>query len=105
VGLTAYLSDLRAQLRLFFARLEDAVSTAILRFLAQPTARYGPLFAPDPSVVGSAPQPGDALLVEGNSRICAIIKFLTRSTWSHGALYVGERPGDLAPSVEPNVQL
>lgn len=30
------------------------------------------------------------LLVEGNSRISSAIKFLTQSTWSHAALFVGE---------------
>ena len=34
-------------------------------------------------------RPGDVLLVEGNSRISSVIKFLTQSTWSHAALYVG----------------
>ena len=34
-------------------------------------------------------QPGDVLLVEGNSRISTAIKYLTQSTWSHAALYVG----------------
>ncbi|MFN3310600.1 MAG: YiiX/YebB-like N1pC/P60 family cysteine hydrolase [Thermomonas sp.] len=34
-------------------------------------------------------QPGDVLLVEGNSRISAAIKYLTQSTWSHAALFVG----------------
>ena len=38
-------------------------------------------------------------------RLSAIIKFLTQSTWSHAALYVGERPGDIAPNGEPNVLL
>jgi len=32
---------------------------------------------------------GDVLLVEGNTRISAAIKYLTQSTWSHAALYVG----------------
>ena len=72
--MTAYLSDLPAQLRLFFARLDGTVSTANLRVLSQPTAR----FAPDPSLAQSAPQPGDVLLV--NSRISATIKFPTQST-------------------------
>jgi hypothetical protein len=44
--------------------------------------------------------PGDVLLVEGNSRISSAIKFLTQSTWSHAALYVGshllEAGGDSA---------
>ncbi len=30
---------------------------------------------------------------------------MTQSTWSHAALYVGERPGDAAPDGEPNVLL
>lgn len=34
-------------------------------------------------------QPGDVLLVEGNSRISVAIKYLTQSTWSHAALYLG----------------
>jgi len=41
--------------------------------------------------------PGDVLLVEGSSRISTVIKYLTQSTWSHAALYVGERaPGGTA---------
>ena len=34
-------------------------------------------------------QPGDVLLVEGNNHVSGIIKYLTQSTWSHAALYVG----------------
>ncbi len=33
---------------------------------------------------------GDVLLVEGSSRVSTAIKFLTQSTWSHAALYVGD---------------
>jgi hypothetical protein len=33
--------------------------------------------------------PGDVLLVEGSSRISKAIKYLTHSTWSHAALFVG----------------
>jgi Permuted papain-like amidase enzyme, YaeF/YiiX, C92 family len=88
-----------------FDRLEAYLSAKILRFLAQPTVRYAPFFAPDPAVVRSALKPGDIVLVEGNSRLSGIIKFLTQSTWSHAALCVGERPGDVAPSGEPNILL
>ena len=86
-------------------RLEHYLSGKILQFLERPTVRYAPFFAPDPSVVRAALQPGDILLVEGNTRLAAIIKFLTQSTWSHAALYVGERPGDHAADGEPNVLL
>lgn len=33
---------------------------------------------------------GDVLLVEGTSRVSSAIKYLTQSTWSHAALYVGK---------------
>jgi len=36
-------------------------------------------------------QPGDVLLVEGNSRVSTAIKYLTQSTWSHAALFVGSQ--------------
>lgn len=35
-------------------------------------------------------RPGDVLLVEGHSRVGTAIKYLTQSTWSHAALYVGD---------------
>jgi hypothetical protein len=88
-----------------FDKLEAYISAGILRYLGQATRRYAPFFAPDPAVIRRTLAPGDILLVEGNSRLAAIIKFLTQSTWSHAALYVGERPGDVAPDGEPNVLL
>ncbi len=33
---------------------------------------------------------GDVLLVEGSSRFSLAIKYLTQSTWSHSALYIGD---------------
>lgn len=37
---------------------------------------------------------GDVLLVEGDTRFSTGIKYLTQSTWSHAALYVGDTLGD-----------
>ena len=37
----------------------------------------------------AALKPGDVLLVEGNNHVSGVIKYLTQSTWSHAALYVG----------------
>lgn len=34
--------------------------------------------------------PGDVLLVEGDTRVSVAIKYLTQSTWSHAALFVGD---------------
>ena len=33
---------------------------------------------------------GDVLLVEGDQRVSAVIKYLTRSSWSHAVLYIGD---------------
>jgi hypothetical protein len=41
----------------------------------------------------AAVRPGDVLLVEGNTRVSSGIKYLTQSTWSHAALYVGDALG------------
>jgi len=43
------------------------------------------------------------LLVEGNNRISGIIKYLTQSTWSHAALYVGPVDGAAESDGEPHV--
>jgi len=88
-----------------FGTLEAAISGTILRYLSQPTGRYAPFFAPDPATIRRTIQPGDILLVEGNSRLSAAIKYLTQSTWSHAALCVGERPGDVTADGEPNLLL
>ena len=48
-------------------------------------------------------EPGDVLLVEGNNRISGIIKYLTQSTWSHAALYVGPIDGAQEDDGEPHV--
>jgi len=36
-------------------------------------------------------QPGDVILVEGRSELSRIIQLLSNSTWTHAALYVGDR--------------
>ena len=85
-----------------FKAITDWLSNRILHYLQQPTGRYAPFFAPDIEVVRSNIQPGDILLVEGNSRLSAIIKYLTQSTWSHAALYVGDA-APAAASGEPHM--
>ena len=46
---------------------------------------------------------GDVLLVEGTSRFSSAIKFLTQSTWSHAALYIGDHLGAPANGQEAKV--
>ena len=48
-------------------------------------------YAPaDPEALARSLRPGDVILVSGGEKISQAIKYLTQSTWSHAALYVGE---------------
>ncbi|MBS0244446.1 MAG: lipo-like protein [Proteobacteria bacterium] len=38
-------------------------------------------------------RPGDVLLVDGSNKVSAAIRYLTQSSWSHVAMYVGDIPG------------
>ncbi len=70
----------------------------LARFLSRPNPRYKPLATTDPQAMAAAIAPGDVLLVEGNTRFSTAIKYLSQSTWSHAALYVGNAadPSDAA---------
>lgn len=46
---------------------------------------------------------GDVILVEGNERISECIKYLTQSSWSHSALYVGDEPIRRNPALKAPV--
>lgn len=62
----------------------------LARFLEHPSPSYEPFSITDTDTLRGCLQPGDVLLVEGNLRISVAIKYLTQSTWSHSAMYVGE---------------
>lgn len=69
-----------------------------LKWMGQLLARYinGPIcnyetYAVTPQgILEATLRPGDVLLVDGNRRVSVAIKYLTQSTWSHAALYVGD---------------
>lgn len=64
----------------------------LARFLARPRHVHSTAVPAELARLQACLRPGDVLLVEGNSRISTAIKYLTQSTWSHAALYVGPRP-------------
>ena len=88
-----------------YQRLKQWISDRILHYLATPTRRYAPFFAPPIEVLRDYLEPGDILLIEGNTRLSAAIKFLTQSTWSHAALYIGESAKEGKTEGEQNVLL
>jgi hypothetical protein len=71
----------------------DGIGQFLARYLEKPVQGYEPFTPSDYSALQNTLQPGDVLLVEGNNHVSGIIKYLTQSTWSHAALYVG-RIGD-----------
>lgn len=70
----------------FFGRL-------IIRYLNKPILNYRSYQFIPLAELEACLQPGDVLLVEGNQRISSAIKYLTQSTWSHAAYYVGREAG------------
>src|SRR6476659_8242775 len=67
----------------------SGIGQSIARYLEREEEGYEPFTPSDPEALRAALQPGDVLLVEGNNHISGVIKYLTQSTWSHAALYVG----------------
>ena len=70
--------------------LLDRFGAFIARRLSMPHSGYEPYAAARPELVAMTIRPGDVLLVEGGcSKVTSAIRYLTQSTWSHSALYVG----------------
>src|SRR4051812_49170584 len=67
----------------------DNVGRMLADYLERPASGYEPFTPSDYGALQSSLKPGDVLLVEGNNHISGVIKYLTQSTWSHAALYVG----------------
>jgi len=81
----------------------DKIGKLIAGYLEKEVPGYEPFTPSDPESLRKDMQPGDVLLVEGNNRISGIIKYLTQSTWSHAALYVGPIDGACGADGEPHV--
>ena len=73
--------------------LLDGIGRWLARYLEEPVEGYEPFTPSNFDALSATLRPGDVILVEGNNHVSGIIKYLTQSTWSHAALYVG-RIGD-----------
>lgn len=74
----------------FVDTLLGRIGRSVARLLRTESVGYEPWTPPDPDRLARLLQPGDVLLVEGNQRISAAIKYLTQSTWSHAAVHIGD---------------
>jgi hypothetical protein len=87
-------------------KLLDWIGAIVARQLTKPTSGYEPYAAARPELVAMTIRPADVLLVEGpRSKINSAIRYLTQSTWSHSALYVGLGAGLGERDGEPLVLL
>jgi hypothetical protein len=72
----------------WIARATSLFIDALAHYLAQPVRHHSPASA-DPLSLAAVLLRGDVLLTEGNTRAAALVRRITRSTWSHVSMYVG----------------
>ena len=72
-----------------FDKALDRLGNWIAGRLEARVSGYVPFTASDPNTLNRFLKPGDILLVEGNQKVSVAIKYLTQSTWSHAAIFVG----------------
>lgn len=77
-------------------RIRDSVGRRLAAFLSKPRTVHSATPPTPPDILLDNLRPADVLLVEGHSMISSAIKYLTNSTWSHAALFVGPGTGLLA---------
>jgi Permuted papain-like amidase enzyme, YaeF/YiiX, C92 family len=75
-----------------FTFLHRKIVDFTVRMLTKPLQRYTLHIPNDMANLKRYIRKGDVVLFEGNERISEVIKYLTQSSWSHSALYVGDEP-------------
>ncbi|TAL94225.1 MAG: lipo-like protein [Rhodanobacter sp.] len=76
---------------------------ALARYLSQPRAGARHFGTSGFALLEASLRPGDVLLVDGSSRISSAIKYITQSSWSHAALFVGNALRDQYPKLGAHV--
>lgn len=70
--------------------IRRAISNWVVGFLMEPLAHCERRIWNDPEALTRHIRKGDVLLVRGENRASAIVRYLTQSAWSHAGLYVGD---------------
>src|SRR6266566_6598268 len=83
-----------------FARLLGRMSQYAIDLLTKPIKSYSLHIPNDIAALKRHIRKGDVILIEGNERISECIKYLTQSSWSHSALYVGDEPLRRSPDLK-----
>jgi len=80
----------------------DWVGHTLARHIRKETPGEEPFVPSDPAALRRTLRPADVLLIAGSSKLSTAIKYLTQSTWSHAALYVGDVLDPPAGGGEPH---
>lgn len=81
---------MRETIRMRLAAVRRWLGHRIIGYLTEPLPRYVQRVRNDVEALEAHLRKGDVLLVEGDQRVSAIIRYLTQSSWSHAALYIGD---------------
>jgi hypothetical protein len=84
--------------------LRQKIADAAVAILTKPLKRYELHSPNDLANLRRHIRKGDVILIEGNERISQCIKYLTQSSWSHSALYVGDEPLARNPQLRAEYQ-
>ncbi|HXS02946.1 MAG TPA: lipo-like protein, partial [Rhodanobacter sp.] len=76
---------------------------ALARFLSKPRSTDMHFGTSRFDLLQASLKHADVLLVEGSSRISGVIKYVTQSSWSHAALYVGDALSGTHPELGTQV--
>jgi hypothetical protein len=80
------------------------LSDWFVKRLTRPRRRYHHFIYNSPEKLKATIAPGDVLLVEGDQRISQAIKYLTMSSWSHSALFIGDALLRRDPATRAEIQ-
>jgi hypothetical protein len=70
--------------------VHDYISRAMVNYLTRTVSNYQRRVPNDLDRLTRTLRPGDVVLVEGDARISQLIMYMTQSSWSHAAMYLGD---------------
>ncbi|HEY6051739.1 MAG TPA: YiiX/YebB-like N1pC/P60 family cysteine hydrolase, partial [Thermoanaerobaculia bacterium] len=75
-----------------------------IRQITRPRHNYRRFLYNDPQKLKATIEPGDVLLVDGDQRVSQAVKYLTQSSWSHSALFIGDALLRRSPAARAEAQ-
>lgn len=86
-------------------RLRDGLIEWAARHLTKPRRTYLRILPTNAEQLRATARKGDVILVDGDQRVSQVIKYMTQSSWSHAALYVGDELWKRFPNRRAELEL